>query len=52
MQIGDGATAMTSWNEMVYGNQKDVETVKNNLLRYCELDTTAMVRIFEKLQLI
>lgn len=52
MEIGDGATAMTSWNEMVYGNQKDVETVKNNLLRYCELDTMAMVKIFEKLQLI
>jgi hypothetical protein len=51
MEIGDGATAMTSWNDMVYGGLSDSErdSIKENLLRYCELDTFAMVRIYEEL---
>lgn len=52
MDIGDGATAMTSWNDMVYGecNTEEKETIRKDLLKYCELDTLAMVRIWEVLE--
>ena len=48
MNISDGATAMTSWYEMVYRNKG--EHIKEDLLKYCELDTYAMVRIFKELE--
>lgn len=52
MDIAEGATAMASWDEMV---NKDAtperkEKIRKDLLKYCELDTLAMVRIFEELQ--
>jgi len=50
MEIAEGATAMISWYEMVYGKSADAETIKNNLLKYCKLDTMAMVKIFERLR--
>ena len=51
MDIGDGATAMASWNKMVYGDTDDdeKEIIRKHLLKYCELDTLAMVRIWEVL---
>lgn len=52
LAIGEGATAMKSWWEMVHGivsqNEKDV--IYENLLKYCGLDTLAMVKIWEKLK--
>ncbi len=39
---------MTSWYEMVYKNTG--EHIKKDLLKYCELDTYAMVRIFKELE--
>lgn len=47
MDIGDGATAMTSWYELVYDDGDS--SIKDNLLKYCELDTWAMVKIYEEL---
>ncbi|HOU75921.1 MAG TPA: DUF2779 domain-containing protein [Candidatus Dojkabacteria bacterium] len=52
MEIAEGATAMTSWNKMVYDKrltEEQTNKFKNDLLKYCELDTLAMVRIYEKL---
>ncbi len=51
LEIGEGATAMIKWHEMVYGDISDEErdTVANNLLTYCKLDTWAMVEIWRKL---
>jgi hypothetical protein len=51
MSIGDGATAMTSWDRMVHGDLKENERkkIKNDLLKYCELDTLAMVEIYKYL---
>ncbi len=48
LEIGEGATAMTSWFEMVYENAETSkkETIKENLLRYCEMDTMAMLKIY------
>lgn len=51
MEIGEGATAMMSWYEMVYGNTIDTDETRSNLLKYCELDTLAMVRIYDSLLL-
>lgn len=48
MNISEGATAMISWYEMVY--EEGDKHIKNDLLKYCELDTYAMVRIFEELE--
>ncbi len=52
MEIGDGATAMANWNEMVYGeglNKDEREKTKQDLLKYCELDTLAMYKIWKVL---
>ena len=50
--IGDGLTATISWYRAVRWDHMD-ETEKarifNDLEKYCELDTIAMVRIFEEL---
>lgn len=52
MEINEGAIAMASWNEVVNGDVEEIKklAVRNNLLKYCELDTLAMVRIFESLK--
>lgn len=47
LEIKEGSSAMINWHEMVYGSGMDV---KNSLLRYCELDTVAMVRILEEVE--
>jgi hypothetical protein len=47
LNIKEGASAMINWHEMVYGTGDEV---KDSLLRYCELDTLAMVRILEEIK--
>jgi hypothetical protein len=46
MEIGDGATAMTSWFEAVHGKLTDAEKVKvfKDLRTYCGQDTLAIVK--------
>jgi hypothetical protein len=48
LAIGEGATAMSKWWEMVGGeiSEEDKEQVKKDLLKYCGLDTWAMVEIW------
>jgi hypothetical protein len=52
LAIAEGATAMSKWWEMVNGQLSDAERAetRENLLRYCELDTKAMVEIWRKLK--
>ncbi|MEA2056240.1 MAG: DUF2779 domain-containing protein, partial [Patescibacteria group bacterium] len=57
MEIGEGATAMIKWFELVYGDGQgnllddgEQGQIAKNLLKYCELDTWAMVRIWERLR--
>jgi len=52
MDIGEGATAMIAWKEMVYEDLKKEkkEKIKQDLLKYCELDTLAMVEIFNHIK--
>lgn len=50
--IGDGLTATISWYRAVKWDHmaiEDKQTIFNDLEKYCELDTIAMVRIFEEL---
>jgi len=47
--IDDGGTAMMAYNRLQFSEIPDAqrEEIKNGLLRYCELDTMAMVMIIE-----
>lgn len=54
MEVSNGTEAMITWEEIVYGKKSNEEkdAMKNNLLKYCELDTYAMIRIWEAMRLI
>jgi hypothetical protein len=51
MEIGKGDQAMIAWWELINDrlSMDDAEKTKTALLAYCELDTLAMVKIWEKL---
>jgi len=48
-ELKDGGAAMTAYAKMQFTQMSDVEReeLKNALLRYCELDTLAMVMLYE-----
>jgi hypothetical protein len=48
LDIQNGAMAMASWYDFVFKGEKD-DRVIDDLLKYCKLDTLAMVRVFEEL---
>jgi hypothetical protein len=54
LDIHEGVTAQRIWMDTILDgkNGDDREKILNNLFEYCKLDTLAMVRIFQKLQLI
>jgi hypothetical protein len=54
MEVSNGTEAMITWEEIVYGDKSTVEKeqMSKNLLKYCELDTYAMIRIWEAMRLI
>ena len=54
LEIGEGATAMLKWHDMVFGDLpvEERSSIKQNLLAYCKLDTWAMVEIWKKLNLL
>ena len=45
LNIQDGAAAMEAWGRMVNASQQESEEIANDLLKYCRLDTYAMVEI-------
>ena len=51
MEIGKGDEAMVTWYRLAYDrqSQQDTQVTKKNLLKYCELDTYAMYRIYDYL---
>ena len=53
LEVQDGTMALDTWGRMVTepDSMIDIEQTKLNLLEYCKLDTLAMVKIFEKLNL-
>lgn len=49
-QVHNGVEAMTAFPAMEHMEKADQERTRRNLLKYCELDTLAMVKILEKLR--
>ena len=53
MEVGEGATAMGTWKRLVSEeNMEHLEKtrLREAMLRYCEMDTFAMVKIWQHLQ--
>src|SRR3989339_743711 len=51
LEIGNGMDASNSFHNLYYCEDKKViEKTRDNLLKYCHLDTLAIVKIFEVLQ--
>ena len=48
--IHNGGEAMASFQDLVNKSTSEQEYIRERLLRYCELDTYAMVKIYEKLE--
>ena len=51
LDIGGGAAAQRIWMETIIGgkNQEDKDKILSDLLKYCKLDTLAMVEIYKVL---
>jgi hypothetical protein len=43
---------MEAWGKTIFGDlaEEEVGQIRENLLKYCELDTLAMVKIFGELK--
>ena len=52
LDIQEGATASNKWGEMIdpKTSKKESQKIYDDLLKYCELDTLAMVRILEEME--
>lgn len=52
LNVSDGSMAMNAWKKMMFEteDQEEKEQIIEDLLKYCELDTLAMVKIFEALE--
>ncbi len=52
LEIQDGTMALSEWEKLAKGDLNDDQRgkMRENLLKYCELDTLAMVELFKKLQ--
>ena len=49
-EVHNGSEAMSAFANMGKLSTKDREKLRHNLLKYCELDTYAMVKIWKKLK--
>ena len=49
-EIHHGGEAMAAFPQMANMSLEDRERTRRNLLKYCELDTYAMVKVWEKLR--
>lgn len=52
MEVGEGATAMATWKRLVSEEGMDdleKSRLREAMLRYCEMDTFAMVKIWQYL---
>ena len=47
--VHNGGEAMSIFPKIQYMNPEDKAKARENLLRYCELDTFAMVKVWEEL---
>jgi len=49
LDINNGGIASVSYYEMIYNDAEDKDKIREDLLKYCKLDTEAMVWIVEEL---
>lgn len=51
LAVQDGSMAMSSWKKLVFSDmsEPEKEQLKSDMLKYCKLDTWAMVRIYQEL---
>ncbi len=47
--VHNGGEAMSIYPQIQYMSPEDQKTARNNLLKYCELDTYAMVKVWKQL---
>ena len=48
MDVASGTDAMEAWQRLIaLKNDRDKKKLKREMLDYCELDTLAMVKIFD-----
>ena len=47
--VHNGGEAMSIYPQIQYMNPEDQKTARHNLLKYCELDTYAMVKVWKQL---
>jgi CRISPR/Cas system-associated exonuclease Cas4 (RecB family) len=52
LNVQDGSLAMEAWERMIGAEGEEANQIANNLLRYCERDTLAMVEIYRFLKTI
>jgi hypothetical protein len=52
LEVQDGTMALSEWERSLAENlsKEERESIRHNLLKYCELDTLAMVEIYNKLR--
>ncbi|HEC30702.1 MAG TPA: DUF2779 domain-containing protein [Candidatus Yonathbacteria bacterium] len=52
LDVQNGTMALSEWEKMIKGDMSegDIEKTKESLLKYCALDTLAMVEIYRKLK--
>lgn len=46
LEVKDGSLAMEAWQRMINAAPDEAEKIANDLLKYCERDTLAMVEIY------
>lgn len=51
LDVQNGTMAIEAWGRTIFEkvDKKEIEAIRSNLLKYCELDTLAMVKILEKI---
>ncbi len=53
LAISDGGTSMNVFEQLQYETDQDkIRETRRNLLEYCKMDTLAMVRILEELEMV
>ena len=49
LEISDGGSASRTYKNLQFLSEKEIQNKRNDLLKYCRLDTYAMYAIFAKL---
>ncbi|MCV6607851.1 MAG: DUF2779 domain-containing protein [Campylobacterales bacterium] len=47
--VANGQELLDEYKEILFGDKKEIEEKKEKLIKYCEVDTLALVKIYQKL---